>query len=38
MPYCQTWHYFRSELDHIAEDFMTEFEWSYSPLRPEDEE
>ena len=31
-------HHYRSEFDHLAKQLLTEFDWSYSPLRPEDEQ
>lgn len=31
-------HHYRAELDHFARDIMSSFNWSYSPLRPEDEQ
>lgn len=31
-------HHYRAEFDHIAKQLLNEFEWSYSPLRPEDEQ
>lgn len=31
-------HHYRAEFDHFAEGLITAFNWSYSPLRPEDEQ
>lgn len=31
-------HHYRAELDQFAEEIMSSFNWSYSPLRPEDEQ
>ncbi|MBU8976384.1 hypothetical protein JI752_009565 [Lysobacter sp. MMG2] len=31
-------HHYRAEFDSLAKEVMTAFEWSYSPLRPEDEQ
>ena len=31
-------HYYRSEFDSFAKKLIEAFEWSYSPLRPEDEQ
>lgn len=31
-------HYYRPELDGLAKELLTEFDWTYSPLRPEDEQ
>lgn len=31
-------HCYRAELDEIAKEILSAFEWSYSPLRPEDEQ
>ena len=29
-------HYYRAELDHLAKDLLASFNWSVTPLRPED--
>jgi hypothetical protein len=31
-------HHYREEFDHLARSLMSEFEWSWSPLRTEDEQ
>ena len=31
-------HHYRAELDPIAKELLEAFEWSYSPLRPEDKQ
>jgi len=31
-------HHYRAELDHLAKDLIAPFSWSFSPLRPEDEQ
>jgi len=31
-------HHYRAELDSLAKEVMAAFDWSYSPLRPEDEQ
>lgn len=31
-------HHYRAEQDFLAKSLITEYQWSYSPLRPEDEQ
>ena len=31
-------HHYRAEFDHLAKELLTTFDWSYSPLQPEDEQ
>lgn len=31
-------HHYRKEFDHLAKDLLAAIEWSFSPLRPEDEQ
>jgi hypothetical protein len=31
-------HHYRAEFDHLAKQLLTEFDWSHSPLRSEDEQ
>lgn len=31
-------HHYRAEFDLLARQLLTEFDWSYSPLRPEDQQ